>query len=112
MSDEVGAPTRVGRASVQNKKTKRGFINDADLDETCALDVVSWNGSPAHCAYLNDFRIAGGKPWAGGTTLRSWKGISLRDVIRAFPALQTAVGMDYLGQRKVRRTSPQSKDRT
>lgn len=42
------------------------------------------NGVEGDSVYLNDFRIAGPKPWGGGTTLKSWK-VSTKD-------LETALG--------------------
>lgn len=67
-----------------------------DLDKECELSVVRWEGQ-IHCAYLNDFRIAGEKPWGGGVSAKCWK-VTLRDVVRAFPELQQALGVDYLGR--------------
>jgi hypothetical protein len=42
------------------------LITDADLDALVELTVVRWEGH-LRCAYLNNFRIAGGKPWGGGS---------------------------------------------
>ena len=50
------------------------------------LVVSAWEGNPAHCIYLNDHRIAGGKPWGGGTTTAKWS-VSLADLRRALPGL-------------------------
>jgi hypothetical protein len=33
--------------------------------------LVDWQDRP-HCVYLADFRISGGKPWAGGATMATW----------------------------------------
>jgi hypothetical protein len=73
-------------------------LTDEKLDAARTLQVVRWEGH-LRCVYLNDFRIAGGKPWAGGTAAKEWK-VTLREVIRAFPELQDALGFDYLGNRK------------
>jgi hypothetical protein len=35
------------------------------------LELVAWQDHP-HCLYLNDFRIAGSKPWGGGKIIRTW----------------------------------------
>lgn len=72
-------------------------LTDEVLDKPRELSIVRWEGR-IHCAYLNDFRVAGRKPWAGGTTEKEWT-VTLREVIRAFPELQSAVGLDYLGNR-------------
>jgi len=67
-----------------------------ELDKPVTLAVVKWEGR-LRCAYLNNFRIVGGEPWGGGTTEKKWE-TSLREVIRAFPALQKAVALNYLGK--------------
>lgn len=41
-------------------------------DTVFQLDIVEWEGK-IHCVYLNDFRIAGGKPWGGGETVKSFQ---------------------------------------
>lgn len=75
------------------------MLTDEQLDAPMELTVVKWEGRP-HCVYLNNFRIAGGKPWGGGTTLKEWKTVTLRDLIRGIPALRKELGFDYLGNRK------------
>jgi hypothetical protein len=45
------------------------------------LELVEWEGKP-HCLYLNEYRIAGGKPWGGGITIKSWT-ISRAELLRA-----------------------------
>jgi hypothetical protein len=76
--------------------TVKQSLTVEDLDKETTLTIVRWQGR-IHCAYLNDFRIVGGKPWAGGSTEKEWK-VTLREVVRAFPELQKALGMDYLGR--------------
>lgn len=75
-------------------------LTDKQLDAPIKLTVVRWQDS-IHCAYINDHRIAGGKPWAGGTIEKEWD-TSLREVIRAFPDLQKALALDYLGRSAVK----------
>jgi len=36
------------------------------------LDLVEWEDRP-HCIYLDDYRIAGSKPWGGGKIVKTWK---------------------------------------
>lgn len=74
------------------------LLSKDDLDAPVTLKVVKWEGR-LHCAYLNDHRIVGGKPWGGGTIAKEWK-TTLREVIQAFPALQRALSIDYLGRAK------------
>lgn len=40
--------------------------------ETLRLDIVRWEGQ-IRCVYLDDTRIAGGKPWGGGDIIASFK---------------------------------------
>jgi len=42
-----------------------------DAVKTYSLQIVQANGSV--CVYLDDYRIAGGKPWGGGKTLHTLK---------------------------------------
>ena len=71
-------------------------MGDNDLDTPMDLKIVRWEGH-IRCVYLNDIRIAGGKPWAGGTTIRKFAGITVRDLARAIPSLRKELGLDYLG---------------
>lgn len=57
--------------------------------KTYPIAVVRWQGKP-HCIYLNDYRIAGGKPWGGGDTLAEWR-VSLKDLLSAVPDLDQAL---------------------
>jgi hypothetical protein len=61
-------------------------MGDVTKEKHFQLEVVKWEGR-LHCCYLNNFRIAGGKPWAGGETVKAWS-VPLRDVIKAIPELQ------------------------
>ena len=61
-------------------------------DREFELIAISWEGG-LRCIYLNDYRIAGGKPWGGGTTLRRWK-IKGDDVLNAFPELRRLLTTD------------------
>lgn len=82
--------------SVERVATVKENLTDEALDKPVNLEVVQWQGR-LHSAYMNDFRIAGGKPWGGGQTAKTWT-TSLREIIRAFPELQKALGLNYLGR--------------
>ena len=71
-------------------------MTEEELDAPMELCITRWEGH-VRCAYLNDFRIAGGKPWGGGQTLKAWQGITVRDLARAIPSLRKELGLDYLG---------------
>ena len=53
------------------------------------LIACKWEGH-LRCIYLNDFRIAGSKPWGGGETMKEWK-VTGRDILRAFPEIETLI---------------------
>lgn len=54
------------------------------------LMVCGWEKNPRHCVYLNDYRIAGGKPWGGAHIASQWR-VSLSDLANAIPAVQRAL---------------------
>ena len=49
------------------------------MTEDKTIELVLSNGPAGKCVYLNDFRIAGPKPWGGGTTIAEWK-VSIKDL--------------------------------
>lgn len=50
-----------------------------------SLEVVEWEGR-VHCVYLNDHRIAGGKPWGGGRVCATFATLE-KDLAAAVPSL-------------------------
>jgi hypothetical protein len=40
--------------------------------DVVTIELMEWEKQP-WCLYLNDFRIAGSKPWGGGKIIRTWK---------------------------------------
>lgn len=72
-------------------------MDSAKLDAPMNLTIVRWEGA-IRCVYLNNFRIAGGKPWGGGDSVKEFKGITIRELARAIPALREELGLDYLGK--------------
>lgn len=61
--------------------------HDDEPQDSFELMVCGFEKNPAHCVYLNNFRIAGGKPWGGGRTTASWR-FTLDELRRAFPELE------------------------
>lgn len=57
----------------------------AEDDGSYELAVCKWEGR-IHCVYLNDYRIAGGKPWGGGNIQKTWR-VTLKDIASAVPAV-------------------------
>ena len=53
------------------------------------LVACKWEGH-LRCIYLNDHRIAGEKPWGGGTTMKAWK-VRGQDLLNAIPELRLAL---------------------
>lgn len=52
------------------------------------LTVCEWEGK-LHCVYLNDRRIAGGKPWGGGQNVARWL-VTAEEILKAIPELRAA----------------------
>jgi hypothetical protein len=44
-------------------------------------------GVEGNSVYLNDYRIAGPKPWGGGRVIKTFK-VTLKDLIEAIPELK------------------------
>lgn len=62
-------------------------LPDSMLDQEVTIIVSNWNGN-THCIYLNDRRIAGGKPWGGSDDAGVQFTTTLREVLRAFRHLE------------------------
>lgn len=56
--------------------------------ETVKLDIVA--GVEGNSIYLNDFRIAGPKPWGGGKVISSWD-VRPSDIYKALAAPEPLV---------------------
>jgi hypothetical protein len=67
------------------------------MDKDMFMVLSAWNGDKAHCVYLNDHRIAGGKPWGGGATTKRWR-LTVRDLARAIPELRPLLGVNCYGK--------------
>ena len=52
--------------------TETSPMSTTKKNEEFELVICEWQGK-IHCIYLNDYRIAGGKPWGGGKTLKTFK---------------------------------------
>ena len=60
--------------------------NQKELSEK-AIEVSIVSGVEGKCIYLNNLRIAGPKPWGGGTVMFKVK-IKIKDIIEAIPELK------------------------
>lgn len=68
--------------------------------KTYELQVARWDGR-IRCVYLNDYRIAGGKPWGGFEPAATWQ-ITMKDICDAVPEVRAALeavryGFDLYG---------------
>lgn len=74
-------------------------MTDEELDAPMELEIIEIKGH-LHCAYLNNFRLVGGKPWEGlgPRTAKRWTGVTIREIARAIPSLRKELGLDYLGR--------------
>ncbi len=52
------------------------------------VTLVLCQGVEGQCVYLNDYRIAGPKPWGGGTTIKSWN-VSTSDIEKAIKPIKS-----------------------
>ena len=59
-------------------------------DTTFEIMVVRFEKNPTHCVYLNNYRIAGPKPWGGGDTQARWM-VSLDQLRAALPELEISL---------------------
>jgi hypothetical protein len=57
----------------------------APAPEVYELQVARWEGR-IRCVYLNDYRIAGGKPWGGFEPAATW-GVTFQDIANAVPVV-------------------------
>jgi hypothetical protein len=65
---------------------------DGATENAYDLEVVKWGGG-IRCVYLNDYRVAGEKPWGGGDTTRRFK-VRMADIMRAFRGTVQAAAPD------------------
>lgn len=84
---------QAGLFRAQCAKTK---ITPDILNQRMELAIIRSSGHIS-CAYLNDLRIAGGKPCVDNTPAATFSNITLRDIVRAIPELWRALSLDYLG---------------
>ena len=54
------------------------------------IRIVYVNGVAGNSLYINDYRVAGSKPWGGGKILREWD-ILEKDILRALNLKPRAV---------------------
>ena len=65
---------------------------DGATENAYDLAVVKWGGG-IRCVYLNDYRVAGEKPWGGGDTTRRFK-VRMADIMQAFRGTVQAAAPD------------------
>lgn len=57
------------------------------MEEKFTLEIIG--GVEGDCIALNNYRLAGPKPWGGGAVKKSWK-VSREDILRAMGPLNPA----------------------
>lgn len=67
-----------------HRKHKSEIVGDIAemLGLTGKLEMAEVHGGGNKAIYLNNHRIAGGKPWGGGTVAQTWD-VSVHDVLSA-----------------------------
>lgn len=56
--------------------------------EKVTIEIV--NGCEGKCIYINDYRVAGSKPWGGGRVETSWT-VDKKEILKA---LGIKIGVD------------------
>lgn len=82
---------RRARAAVGKSVRKESLTTAASAkgEPTYDLSVIEWH-SHLRAVYLNNHRIAGSKPWSGGTEIASFK-VTASEIINALPSGALAV---------------------
>lgn len=57
------------------------------MKKRVAVEVIS--GCEGPCLAISDYRVAGPKPWGGGSTTHKWS-MQIDDLLRAIPGLSYA----------------------
>ena len=57
-------------------------MNKTEKELREKFELCICKGIEGYCIYLNDFRIAGNKPWGRGKNIKTWQ-ISLEDIEQA-----------------------------
>ena len=45
--------------------------------------IYTVKGVEGDSIYINDFRVAGPKPWGGGQYINQWKRVAVKDILNA-----------------------------
>jgi len=61
-------------------KQSKGKKKSLDVNKEIEISIV--NGVEGKCLYINHYRVAGSKPWGGGTVLQNWT-VTLKDILDA-----------------------------
>ena len=48
------------------------------------IEIIYVKGPVGNSLYIDNFRVAGPKPWAGGQVISKWQ-IPLKDILSALP---------------------------
>lgn len=68
------------------------------MSEVVIIEACSTPGKP--CLYLDDYRIAGGKPWGGGRIIHRWP-VLIKDLVAALD-IDTIAALEA----ELKRTAP------
>ena len=71
-----------------------GATTETDMTDaapkTYELMVCAFEKNPRYCVYLNDYRIAGSKPWGGSHAETTWH-VTPTDICEALPDVRGMV---------------------
>ena len=62
-------------------------LSDVELDEEKEVEIYVVNGVEGKSIIINGYRVAGSKPWGGGTIIHKWTA-TMKDILEAIPELK------------------------
>lgn len=62
------------------------------MSEEKLFSLVYCRGVEGNSVYLNDYRIAGPKPWGGGEIIKEWS-VRIEDILNAIPHLKNELSL-------------------
>ncbi|RPH41483.1 MAG: hypothetical protein EHM87_19560 [Burkholderiales bacterium] len=65
-----------------SQSKKKSLVDIEKIIEICIV-----RGCEGSAIVINDYRVAGPKPWGGGTIEKRWQ-CSLKDILEAIPELK------------------------
>jgi len=91
MVGSIGVAVKSAITQIQDYQKLR----ERELDLEKEIVIYTVNGCEGKAIVINDYRVAGSKPWGGGNVDKKWN-CRLKDIVEAIPELKQIV--TYLQQ--------------